>query len=470
MSQVTTSKIFQSPVRLIAALGLIPAATVAIAAVFGLQHFRSPVIVPGRAACTLILLILTGSQLALVWRVGQRRDRFFLAGNLPWRQFAKAGLVLVTGLATVACVIGQSRGGQFALAIGLASLGAIILLPLAAPAEVLQFWGRLVGCRWVRKPALVAYSIAISALAAETVLQALAWFPIGHATQSSDRVTQASLLGVDQFLSIGEAPAHSEWDDHDESFRLAVVGSPEATSELSGELTAGADTTELPFSLQVFTTGPAGPSIDSAAEHATSASPDLVLAVVSIGDDFVEPMRRDWLTWRNLQTPKFVASLLGYEIERPERSTIAAFEKLAACQKNLTAGMRRQWQQTSDRLATLSARCKAEQTSFAVVVLPAKYQLSRAACDELLHQAGCDREAIDLELPQRRLAVIAQQQQIPVLDLTSELKTIGRPLYQKSGDNLNQDGRIVVQQAMGDWVQRSFASDRLLLADLRGAK
>ena len=75
-----------------------------------------------------------------------------------------------------------------------------------------------------------------------------------------------------------------------------------------------------------------------------------------------------------------------------------------------------------------------------------------------------------MELPQRRLAVIAQQQQIPVLDLTSELKTVNRSLHQRNGDNLNENGRHLVQQAMGDWIQRSFPSDRLLLADLRGAK
>ena len=142
MSQVTASKISQSPVRLIAALGLVPAATIALAVVLGLQHFRSPVVVQGRAACTLILLILSGSQVALVWRAA-RSDRCI--GNFPWRQFAKAGLVLVTALATVAFVIGQSRGGQFVLAVGLASLGAIILSPLAAPAEALELWRRLAG-------------------------------------------------------------------------------------------------------------------------------------------------------------------------------------------------------------------------------------------------------------------------------------------------------------------------------------
>jgi hypothetical protein len=103
-------------------------------------------------------------------------------------------------------------------------------------------------------------------------------------------------------------------------------------------------------------------------------------------------------------------------------------------------------------------------------LLPAKYQLNRAAFDKLLHQTGCDPDMIDLELPQRRLTVISQRQELPLLDLTPELKSARRSLYERSGDSLNEQGRVVAGQAVGDWIHRSFPSERLLLADLRSVK
>ena len=131
--------------------------------------------------------------------------------------------------------------------------------------------------------------------------------------------------------------------------------------------------------------------------------------------------------------------------------------------------MRAQWRRMTDQVTALANQCREKRVAMALVVLPAKFQLNRPAREALLHQAGYGIDSLDLDLPQRRLAALAHQEELPILDLMPELRLSNRSLYMRGAETLNAEGRTVAQHAMCDWIERSVSSQRLLLADLRSA-
>jgi hypothetical protein len=476
MSDVRKTSTPARRARLIALLATVPIATAAISAALAIDHLRGLFPKTGEAAAAVILGLLALLDAALVWSIGKHHDPWQSASKLPWREFAKCLLVAAAVVLALALVAGQDSGGEFVLITGVAAAAIMILLPIAAPVAALDFWRRLARRRWIRKSSLVAYSTVVALTTAELILQAAVYFPNNRDEQADRSTAQASLMSPEQLLpAAAPSAAATNWsNDQSDGLRLAMVGDRNAIDALGHNFNAQQASSELRLAIRHF------PSSDSqnvkatrqTAQRITSARPQLVLAVISIDDDFSQAPSGGWLDWRGLQVPRFAARLTGLNIDEPviEARQPSAFQKLSVCRKGASPETRAQWRRMTNQVTALAAQCREKRVPMALVVLPAKFQLNRPAREALLHQAGYASDSLDLDLPQRRLAALAHQEQLPILDLMPELRLSDRSLYIRGTESLNADGQLVAQQAMCDWIERSVNSQRLLLADLRSTR
>jgi hypothetical protein len=457
-------------------LAALPLATAAASIYLTVDHLQSALPVAGRAATAVILALLALIQLRLLWLIGKQPDVWSSVAELPWRNFARCTLVALVGVFGLALAVGRPAHGEFVLICGIAAVATILLLPIAAPNSAIDFWRRLGRRRWIRKSSLVAYSVVVCVVTGELLLQGVALLPVDRAALGTSPAAHASFASPEQLLSTAMPAADSAvWNrDRSSGLRVALVGDRQAVDLLATDLVTQAVPTELGLSIRQFSSAdsPSNRAARHLAEEVTAAQPELVLAVISVADDFGHESQSRWLDWRNLLLPRYMARLSGFSTSTAsgETADAAAYLKLAVCAKNPSSETRAQWGQLSDQIKILTKRCREKGVPVALVVVPAKFQLNRPAREALLHQAGYDSDSLDLDLPQRRLAALAQQQQIPLLDLMPELRLTSRSLYERTGDSLNREGRTLAQQAMCDWIDRSVSSDRLLLADLRSAR
>jgi hypothetical protein len=201
--------------------------------------------------------------------------------------------------------------------------------------------------------------------------------------------------------------------------------------------------------------------------------PDLVLLSVFVGNDitealptprFLDPrqhalyllLTRGWRLMQESrrQTPTVWA---GAAARLPPRglSRIAFREvearRLTVCEAPPSPSLEKKWQRALAHLDRIVEDCRGRQVPLAVVLIPDEFQVNPAVLEEALAEAGVQRSALDLGLPQRRLQAYFTRRGVPCLDLQPAFA--GCPgTYAPCDTHWNERGNRLAAAAIGRWL------------------
>jgi hypothetical protein len=114
------------------------------------------------------------------------------------------------------------------------------------------------------------------------------------------------------------------------------------------------------------------------------------------------------------------------------------------------------WQRTLSYLEEAAASCRRGGIELVVVLVPAACQVSPALCQTVARRAGLTAADLDLELPQRRLALESAQQGAAVIDLLPALRASAVSPYARNESTWNDHGQRIAADAVGEWLERRF--------------
>ena len=100
--------------------------------------------------------------------------------------------------------------------------------------------------------------------------------------------------------------------------------------------------------------------------------------------------------------------------------------------------------------------CRRQQIPLAIVAVPGPFQVSSSLCDALRRQAGYEPAQVDVELPQRRLAAFAAENQLPLVDLLPYFKSSGHCTFERYQAQLNDHGNQVTSEVVGRWIEQHY--------------
>jgi hypothetical protein len=215
----------------------------------------------------------------------------------------------------------------------------------------------------------------------------------------------------------------------------------------------------------------------SGLQQVRAARPDLLLVFVSVGDDIAAESKRGHLfDWRTPSTSRALARLAGWAgsaggaepasagmpvqdgAGRWEDYVRACSPQLTACRKPIDASMQQRWKSTFAYFDELEKGCREANIPLALVVAPSPVQTNRALLDAVCRRQGCTKADVDLELPQRRLAVYASQRNLPALDLLPALMQLPDQAFVHQGRQWTDAGRATVVRALDGWLRSTFAT------------
>jgi hypothetical protein len=221
-------------------------------------------------------------------------------------------------------------------------------------------------------------------------------------------------------------------------------------------------------SLEIVYLPSAWPVVDAEAfdRQLAELRPNLILGLFDACDDVVnEPAQRDYFDWhafeltrRLLGTRPVVAA--GQVAPRPsnfEEHLRAVATQVTVCRTPTSAAMRSRWQQTFAALDRVSESCSRAGVPLALVVVPAEFQLNTALRATLLRRGGLASDAVDAELPQRRMSNFAAERKLAVVDLLPHLKLCRQAVFARNTSQLNEQGHSAAAAAVGGWLESRFA-------------
>jgi hypothetical protein len=206
---------------------------------------------------------------------------------------------------------------------------------------------------------------------------------------------------------------------------------------------------------------------------AWGVEPDLVLVSVFVGNDITEALpaprdldprchalyllcERGWRAARERarrhgQIPdRLAAPPLSEETYREVEA-----RRLAVCLTPPSAAMEKKWRRALGYLDGLVADCRRRRVAVAFVLIPDEFQVNPAVLDRAVRDAGVDRAAVDLELPQRRLSAFCGERGVPCLDLLGAFR--GEPdTYAPRDTHWNIRGNRLAAERIAAWLQDRF--------------
>jgi hypothetical protein len=130
--------------------------------------------------------------------------------------------------------------------------------------------------------------------------------------------------------------------------------------------------------------------------------------------------------------------------------------RLAVCLTPPSAAMEKKWQRALGYLERLVADCRTRRVAVAFMLIPDEFQVNPAVLDRAVRDAGVDRAAVDLELPQRRLSAFCREHRIPCLDLLEAFR--GEPdTYAPRDTHWNVRGNRLAAEHIAAWLHERFA-------------
>lgn len=254
-------------------------------------------------------------------------------------------------------------------------------------------------------------------------------------------------------------------------FRIAVLGDG-VTLSGNAETNCLAQIERRVPGIEIYNFGipQAGPREYAAqlAHDVVQFRPDLVLAFFSVGDDLTEELPLPGVfDWRGLRMYQLSARnrSLGERCD-PRKAALAEASReaylrrcaphLAVCRTPIDDRMSARWQEAKSHLTQMAAVCRRQQIPLALVVVPGPFQVNSTLCDALRRQAGYEPGQVDLHLPQRRLAALAGEQSIPVVDLLPYFQSSGEATYERYQHELNDHGNQLATDVIGRWVEQQY--------------
>ena len=441
------------------------------------QHWRAEAARVYRAPCGVVLIAAALAQLWLAraaWR-GPCATHWI---SWPWRGLFWRWL-LVGGLACylAAVALGPDAYVRYLFRGALACWYTLILAPLVASEPGAMLWRSWLQSPRLRRAGRWAFALSLAAVLGEAGLRLVD--RTGDGGLPGDGVAGRLKLSAGSEYHGRRVNAQGYWDSAFEPiprpgrFRVAVLG---GAATLSGTpQTNCLDQLEVRVpGIEVYNFGlPRGGLWQYAAQlerDVIAFHPDLVLAFFTVGHDVTaDPSAPGPFDWRSLRLCRLAAAPLGLSTGGGE--IIAAGESpdfeayLSACTPRVTvcrtptdAAIERHWQVTRTRLEDLVRSCHRLRTEVALVVVPEDFQVNAIVCQALRRRLGYEAGQLDLELPQRRLARLAEELELPVLDLLPYFRAAQSCTYARDDGMWNDQGNQVAGEAIGGWLQARFGA------------
>jgi hypothetical protein len=202
-------------------------------------------------------------------------------------------------------------------------------------------------------------------------------------------------------------------------------------------------------------------------QHVWEFQPDLVLVSIFIGHDLTEslPMPRYLDPRQHLlysllapgarpdgAEPAWVANRLAMGTLSAEEFRQVEVRRLAVCLKAAPPGLEKKWQQAFTLLRRMISSCAKRRIPVAFVLIPDEFQINPEVLKETLAAAEVGAEAVDLELPQRRLQQFLNEQGGPCLDLQATFRGVPNT-YAPRHTHWNKRGNHLAAEQIGQWLE-----------------
>jgi hypothetical protein len=223
-------------------------------------------------------------------------------------------------------------------------------------------------------------------------------------------------------------------------------------------------------------------------QHVWTFQPDLVLVSVFVGNDITEMLPtprhldprqhclyllfarggrllREW--WR--QCPQATDQVVGRiaNPSSPDRLTAATLSevtfrevearRLAVCLQPAPPGMEKKWQRALAYLDRIVTDCRCRQVPVVFVLIPDEFQVNPQVLADALQAGSVDRNALDLDLPQRRLRDFFAERNVPCLDLRPAFEEIP-DTYTPRDTHWNVRGNCLAAQRISEWLRELWAN------------
>jgi hypothetical protein len=396
----------------------------------------------------------------------------------PWRGlFWRWLLVGALACYAAALALGPDAYVRYLFRAALACWYTLILTPLVA--------GKTSGTRWrswlqsarLRRAGHWAFALSLAAVLGEGGLRLVDL--ADEAALPDDAVSRGLKLSAGSEYHGREVNAQGYWDDAFEPtrrpgrFRVAVLG---GSATLSGTpQTNCLDQLEARVpGIEIYNFGlPRSGLWQYAAQlerDVVAFQPDLVMAFFTVGQDVTEdrsaPSKFDW---RSLRSLRLAAAMLGLssrggesiasgKAQDFEAYLSACSPRVRVCRTPTDEAIEHDWQTTRARLTDLVRRCHRQGIEVALVVVPEDFQVNPIVFQALRRRLGYEAGQLDLELPQRRLARLTEELELPTLDLLPYFRAAETGTYSRDEGQWNDRGNQVAGEAIGGWLQARFGA------------
>jgi hypothetical protein len=194
-----------------------------------------------------------------------------------------------------------------------------------------------------------------------------------------------------------------------------------------------------------------------------------VLTFISVGNDLTEELPLPgWFDWRGLRVYQLGARhglpRLATEEDGSAPSDSMTQEEwlrrcvphLRICRTPIDEPMNARWQQTASHLDSMARFCRRQQVPMGLVIVPGPFQVSPALCDALRRQAGYEAGQLDVALPQRRLAALAAEQGVPLVDLLPYFESSRECPFERRREELTDHGNQLAAEVVGRWIEQHY--------------
>jgi hypothetical protein len=201
--------------------------------------------------------------------------------------------------------------------------------------------------------------------------------------------------------------------------------------------------------------------------------PDLVLVSVFVGNDVTETLptpryldprqhglylllTRGWRLarerWRQeAGQPGAAGDRLGGAALSPQSFRAVEARRLAVCLDPPPVALEKKWRRALRDLDRLVTECGRRGVRVGVVLIPDEFQVNPAVLANALEDNRLGRAAVDVELPQRRLAAFFAGRGVPCLDLLPAFA--GRPgLYAPNDTHWGVAGNRLAAERIAPWL------------------
>lgn len=454
-------------------------ATIAVACLLGGlgllgQHFRESAARGFRAPAGLWLVIvgLTLVRVAIVsWqrRTAIVHERLY-AGRNFWK-WVLAGPVVcyLAGLA-----LGPDPNVAFLFVAGLATWYAAIGVVLTGGADSVSRLGLFCQAQWSTRLGRATFAGLAAFVTAEMAVQVYGY--LAGEKLLATYVARLQTLPPGSEWSGRKVNELGYWDEpfaadrRDGVIRIAVVGGGVTLSGTAETNCLEQIERRMP-GLEVYNFGLAqgGPREFAAqvTHEAARFHPDLLLLFVSVGDDLTRELPAPGLfDWRRLGLYQVGANAVGLAgcgscptaADRREQYLQEIGRQLSVCRTPIDTAMNHRWQKALAHLDDVLNVCHRRKIAVGLVLAPCEFQVSPQLCRSLLRQADWQPQQLDLELPQRRLAMYADQRELPVLDLLPHFRAATASCYCRHDSRWNDQGNSLAAEVVGQWVRRRYAN------------